>query len=120
MHELSIVMGIIEIAEEAVASKPDYAVKSIELEIGTMAGVIPEALDMAWESAIKDTFLEFAERKISWVKAEARCSDCGKDFDIKVLYDACPHCGSFYSDVLKGKELRVKALEIEQMDELKV
>ncbi len=120
MHELSIVMGIIDIAEEAVASRPDYAVKRIELEIGTMAGIIPEALDMAWESAIKDTFLEFAERKISWVKAEAKCSDCGAVFDIEALYDACPKCGSFYSDILKGKELRVKALDIEQIEDLKV
>lgn len=120
MHELSIVMGIIEIAEEAVISKPDYVVKSIELEIGTMAGIIPEALDMAWESAIKDTFLEHAQRNITWVKAEAKCSDCGHVFDIKVLYDACPECGSFYSDILKGKELRVTALDIEQIEELEL
>jgi len=120
MHELSIVMGIIEIAEDAIASKPDYLVKSIELEIGTMAGVIPEALDLAWESATKDGVLQNAERKIIWVDAEAKCSDCGTLFQINELYDACPRCGSFYSDILKGKELRVKALEIEQMDEIKV
>jgi len=119
MHELSIVMSIIEIAQEAVISKPDYVVKEIELEIGTMAGVVPEAMDMAWETAIKGTFLEYAERKITWVKAQSQCSDCGEIFDIKVLYEACPRCGSFYSDLLRGKELRIKALQIEQINELK-
>lgn len=110
MHELSIVLGIVDIAqrefEKAEASKVD----SIELEIGKLAGVEPMALDFAWPEATKNTVLEHAERKIDYIPGKAECMDCNTEFDIEHIYDECPNCQSYLKDIIKGKELRVKAL----------
>lgn len=113
MHELSIALGIVKIAEDESAKANANLVKSIELEIGSMSGIEMDALDFAWPEAVKGTVLENARRDIDFIEAKARCIDCETEFDIKYIYDECPKCKSYFKDIFKGKELRVKALEIE-------
>lgn len=60
MHELSIVLSIVDIAEQQVALNDAQSVEEIELEIGQLAGVEWDALDFAWEAATKHTVLEKA------------------------------------------------------------
>ena len=52
MHELSIVTGIIDIAEEEAAKAGVKAFSGIDLEIGTLSGIVKEALDFAWDFAV--------------------------------------------------------------------
>lgn len=112
MHELSIVMSIIDLANKEVVKAQAEKVDSIELEIGTLSGVEMEALDFAWEIAVKNTVMENAERKIHRTKAKARCADCGHIFFSKSLYDECPKCGQYFNEILSGRELRVKTLTV--------
>ena len=113
MHELSIALGIVKIAEEESRKAEATRVTAIELEIGTMAGIELDSLDFAWPVAVKDTVLEHASREIDLIKAKARCVDCGCEFDVENSFDTCPECNSYFKDVYIGKELRVKALEVE-------
>lgn len=112
MHELSIVQSIIDIAESEVRKAGAHSVESIELEIGDLAGVEFSALDFAWDVAVRHTVLERAERQIRHVEGSARCSDCGQEFIMKQLFDACPSCGQYFNEILQGKELKVKALVV--------
>ena len=113
MHELSIALGIVKIAEEESRKAEASKVTSIELEIGSMSGIELEALDFAWPVAVKDTVLDGASREIDWVEARARCAECLHEFDVENSYDTCPKCNSYFKDVFRGKELRVKSLEVE-------
>ena len=88
-------------------------ITAIELEIGSMAGIELEALEFAWPVAVKDTVLAEAKREIDWVEAKARCAECQFEFDVENSYDSCPQCKSYFKDIYRGKELRVKSLEIE-------
>jgi hydrogenase nickel incorporation protein HypA/HybF len=112
MHELSIVMSILEIADKEIKKAKAEKVDSIELEIGTLSGVEMEAFDFAWEISVKDTVMENAERKIQRTQAKARCADCGHVFNSTTLYDDCPKCGQPFNEILSGRELRVKALTV--------
>jgi Zn finger protein HypA/HybF involved in hydrogenase expression len=56
-------------------------VDSIELEIGTQAGIEFDALDFAWDVGVRNTVLQQAERKIDKVQAMARCS-CGCEYPV--------------------------------------
>jgi len=119
MHELSIVMGIIKSTEKVMAERPGIKVTAIGLEIGTMAGIEKDALDFAWRRAIRGTILSEAERRIEWIKAQAKCLECNTIFDIEHQFDACPVCGSYFKDIFTGKQLRIKYLEVEKADEVK-
>lgn len=112
MHELSIAMGIVRIAESETKKAGASHVERIELEIGTLAGIEFGSLDFVWPLAVKDTVLEKAEKRIDIIKGQARCMDCDTLFALEKYYDACPGCSSNLKAILKGKELRVKALEV--------
>ena len=112
MHELSIIASIVEIAETEVRKAGATRVESIELEIGELAGVEFSALDFAWEVGVGQSVLEHAERQLRRIGGRARCSDCGHSFAMQALYDACPACGSYFSEITQGKELSVKALTV--------
>ena len=112
MHELSIVMGILKIAESETAKAGAEKVDLIELEIGSLAGIEMQALDFAWESAMKDTILENAIRKIDRIEGKAQCMECDAIFVVHNIYDPCPRCQNYLKGILQGKELRVKALEV--------
>lgn len=113
MHELSIALGIVKIAEDESRKASARTVKSIELEIGSMAGIEMDSLDFAWPVAVKDTVLEHANRKIDLIPAKAKCLECQTEFNLEHTFDACPSCKSYFKDIFQGKELRVKALEVE-------
>ena len=110
MHELSVVMEIIEIAERQARAANAAVIDEIELDIGTLSGVEMEALDFAWSQAVKQTMLQHTARKINRITALAKCMDCDTEFTIEKYYDACPVCGEHLLDIIKGKELRVKTL----------
>jgi hydrogenase nickel incorporation protein HypA/HybF len=110
MHELSIVMSIVETAEEKVKENHAQSVESIDLVIGDLAGVENEALEFAWDSAVKNTVLQSAKRNIIHVPAKAKCLECDCEFEIKELYDECPLCGEHLLQIVQGKELQIKSM----------
>jgi len=116
MHEFSIAMSIIEIAEEEAKKEHAFAISQLVLEIGTMAGIEFSALDMALEAAVNGTLLEKAEIRIEKVPASALCSDCGQVFSIQQVYDPCPSCQSLFHKITRGKELKIKSLVVESPD----
>lgn len=112
MHELSIAMGIVDIAQKEIDKVNARKVDLIVLEIGTLAGIEFDALDFVWQSAVKGTVLEHAVKKINVIHGEARCSDCETVFKLDNIYDSCPKCKSYLKHIIKGKELLVKSLEV--------
>jgi hydrogenase nickel incorporation protein HypA/HybF len=112
MHELSIVMSIINIAEQQASKANAMSIDEIELDIGTLSGIEFDALDFAWTEGVKRTILENAVRKINKIEAFADCLDCGISFSIQHYYDACPVCGGHLINITKGKELRVRSLVV--------
>lgn len=112
MHELSIAMGIVKIAEEEARKAGASTVEVIELEIGTLAGIELESLEFVWPVAVRETVLEKAEKRVQVIQGRARCMDCDTEYEMDHFYDPCPCCRSNLKAILQGKELRVRALEV--------
>ena len=112
MHELSIALGIVKIAENEALKANAKTVEAIEIEIGTLSGVEIDSLNFVWPSATKETILEHSKKNLTIIEAKAKCVDCDEIFDIKHHYDVCPSCKSNFKTILKGKELRVKSLDV--------
>jgi hydrogenase nickel incorporation protein HypA/HybF len=110
MHELSIVMSIVDLAEEQVKKHHARAVDRIELDIGTMAGVEFGALEFAWDAGVKNSVLADAERHINRIEGKMRCMKCGREFTVTEPFQPCPDCNDYMNEFLQGKELRVKNL----------
>ena len=113
MHELSIAISIVELAEEEARKADAASISNVEVEIGTMAGIETEALNFAWDSVIRGTMAEHAKLVINTIQAEAQCLQCGKNFPAESYFVQCPHCSSFRYRITKGKELRISSLMVD-------
>lgn len=112
MHELSIVLSIVDSVTAEVKKQEAHVVKRIELDIGNLAGIEWDSFEFAWEPATKQTVLEFAERKVNHIPAIAKCVACNHEFEKHQPYDECPKCGNYLHQLLSGKELKIKSLLI--------
>jgi hydrogenase nickel incorporation protein HypA/HybF len=110
---MSIALAIIEIANDEIKKANASRVNEVEIDVGSISGVETTALEFALETAVKGTILENASRKINRIEAQARCMECGNEFRMPDFYNPCPNCNSFITDIYRGKELRVKSINID-------
>jgi hydrogenase nickel incorporation protein HypA/HybF len=112
MHELSIAMGIVDVATEE-AQRRNARVTAVHLKVGQLSGVVAEALSAAFELARESTPLAEAVLVIDEVPVAAYCPACAAERTVSFPYLNCPVCGTPTPDVIRGRELEVTALEIE-------
>ena len=119
MHEAAIAMAIIDQAVEATARHGVTRICRIEVELGAMQQVVPEALDLAFEVASKDSLAEGAELILTTEKAVALCRvcDCRFEPDIAQLSFRCPRCQKADVQIVAGNQITLKSLECEQPEE---
>ncbi len=113
MHELSIAMRIVEIAEEEAERHGGAQVQAIHMRLGMLSGVVKEALLSAYEMACFTTPLEGSRLLIEEIPIEVFCSSCNT---IKPVHSiqlfCCSDCGALTSNVVHGREMEVVAMEI--------
>ena len=115
MHELSIAMSIVELAEEESAQRGGALVLAIHLKLGALAGVVKKALLSSWELACEGTDLAGARLVIEEVPIVVYCPTCRAPRKLASMqWFSCTECKSPVSEVLQGRELVVVALEIQE------
>ena len=110
MHELGITRNIVGIVSDAAKGR---RVKRVTLEIGALAGVMPEAIAFCFETVAQGSAIEGAKLEIVQITARARCRVCHAEFVTPTLYAPCP-CGARNAERLSGEELNVKSMQLEE------
>ena len=111
MHEFSIAVNIVEIAEATALQHKATRVSEVELDIGDASGIQIEALEFAWESAAASSvLLKKSSLKINPVPLMLRCNHCQHHFSPVDLFESCPSCGDNRTTILQGRELSVKSI----------
>jgi hydrogenase nickel incorporation protein HypA/HybF len=114
MHELSIAMSIVEMAQEE-AEQRGVHVNAVHLKLGAMSGVVKQALLSSYEMACDDTPLRGSRLIIEDVPVIVFCPNCKVQRPLSsVQLFCCGECGTPTSDIVQGKELEVVALEIQE------
>src|SRR5262245_36592939 len=112
MHELSIAMGIVDVAAEE-GERRRSRVVAVHIKLGPLSGVVPDALRSAFELARDSTPLAGAELVIEEVPVAAFCPACAVEREVIFPQMSCPVCGAATPGIVRGRELEVTALEIE-------
>jgi hydrogenase nickel incorporation protein HypA/HybF len=116
MHELSIAMSIVEMAEREAVER-DARVTAVYMKLGLLAGVVKEALLSSYEMASAGTIVEGSRLVIEDVPILVNCPACQEPRLITSdEWFVCPECKGPVSGVLEGREMEVVALEIEEKD----
>ena len=113
VHELGIATSALEAALARARDAGAEHVRRLELRVGELSGVEPEALRFALETILPGTAAEGAAVEIAPVAAIARCAECGRDFAPMdgTVFD-CPECGSVRVTIRQGRELELTRMEI--------
>ncbi|WP_283743179.1 hydrogenase maturation nickel metallochaperone HypA [Sideroxydans sp. CL21] len=113
MHEMSLAEGVLQLIEDSAKTQSFSRVKTVWLEIGQLAGVEVEAMKFCFEAVVNDSIAQGAQLVVIEIPGQAWCLHCAEVVNVRVLYDACPKCGSHQVQVTGGNEMRVKELEVE-------
>ncbi len=113
MHEMSIVAGVLDIAENEARSAGAAVINSVEIEVGALAGVEVDALEFCFEVARKGTLAAEASLVIHQIPGRGHCPDCGQDVVMDYFMAVCSACGEGLLEVLQGQELRVRSLSVD-------
>ena len=114
MHELSIAMSIVELAEEE-AVRRGVEVEAVHLKLGALSGVVKGALLSCYEMVCENTALQGSRLLVEDVPVVIFCSSCQAERMLgSIQLFCCPECGTPTSQVVRGKELEVVALEVKE------
>ena len=111
MHEMSITQGIIDICEKHAAGR---RVLSLDVEIGDLSGVVPDAIEFCFEACSRGTILEGAHLNIIRIQGKGHCRECGAKTPLATIFGTCDRCGGYLVTIESGEEMRVKEIEVDE------
>lgn len=108
MHELGITRNIVAIVAEQAQQRE---VVRVQIKIGKLSAIMPEAIRFCFDSCSKNTSLEHAHLEILEIAGTLRCEQCGREFSSEALFGQC-ECGSRELRCIAGKELLITEMEL--------
>ncbi len=112
MHEVSLMQSVLRMALEQARSHDAKEIRAINLRIGALAGVVPEALDFAFESLKKGTPAAGAKLNVEYVPLTCYCRKCQAEFLPKDYSSICPTCGGNDMEIRRGLEIDMASIEV--------
>lgn len=115
MHEVSIALSLLKIAEEYCKKEGYRGIESIIVKIGKASGVMPEALVFAFDSVKINTLAENARLIIDEIPVSGFCNNCKNKFSVNEAFVlCCPRCGDTSIRIETGRELDIHEMEVFQ------
>lgn len=109
MHELALCGAI---AQKVAAHAEGRPVTRVEVRIGHLRQVVPDALTFSWELSVAGTDLDGCDLAVEHVPATVRCGACGAVTTLDTPVMACRSCGGVDVSVVTGDELSVVSLDV--------
>ncbi|MBL7076372.1 MAG: hydrogenase maturation nickel metallochaperone HypA [Kiritimatiellae bacterium] len=117
MHELSIAQSIMERVEAIRVEHEAPGIASVQLQVGTLSGVDPYALEMAFTVAVEGTLYADTRWDIQRIPASVDCRSCGKTTTPDGPFPICMSCDSTDIEIAAGRELMIETIEVDRDEE---
>jgi hydrogenase nickel incorporation protein HypA/HybF len=82
------------------------------MRIGPLSGVVPEALEFAFEVVARGTMAEAARLEIERVPIVCHCAACAREFEAADMLCECPECHQPSSEIRRGREMHLMSVEV--------
>ena len=113
MHELSIMESALNLALGQARQNGAGRVLVLRLRIGALSGVVPDALQFAFEALTPGTPAEGATLIIDHVPARFWCETCRREFESPDMFAECPDCARPSGELRAGREMELTSMEID-------
>ncbi|WP_108669116.1 hydrogenase maturation nickel metallochaperone HypA [Peribacillus acanthi] len=114
MHEMSLMAEILQLIGEDAKSKGIIYVKKIEVIVGDLSNVLPDALELAFtyfKIKKQDLIDQNTELQIIREVSKAKCTNCHLVFTPDYRIALCPKCGLPICELISGENFRVESYE---------
>ena len=109
MHELGIVVKVLEQVDEAAAQYHAQKILKVTMEVGEVSTIVPDLFTDAFNWAKKKTrFAQEAELEMIIIEGRTYCRACGETYRTTEFGKTCPHCGSDDTYLLTGDQVVIK------------
>ena len=112
MHEVAIIQSAVDMAIDQARLAGATRVHLLRLRIGTLSGVVREALEFACEAVTQGTIVEGARLEIDVIPAACWCGSCHAEFECDDFSSECPRCRTWSSELRRGREMELSSVEI--------
>lgn len=112
MHEVSLMEEALQMAVTAAKASGGQRILKIRLRIGTMSGVVAEAMRFAFDVVCRETIAAAATLEIETIPATCWCAVCEQEFPGADFLSECPQCHNLSGELRHGRELEIAAVEI--------
>ena len=114
MHELSIAYSVVEIATQSAVEAGAVRVRSVQVRLGALSGVVRGALEFSYEIACAGTLLEGSRLVVNELPAKVYCAVCEREVELpSTQYFCCPVCDTPSGDLRQGREMDIEAIEVD-------
>jgi hydrogenase nickel incorporation protein HypA/HybF len=114
VHEFSIAEALAgQVRRHA---RPGARIRDVEVVVGALRAIEPEALAMCWQAVTLGSELEGATLSLDQRPWSLHCRACGRDWTAAVPFETCT-CGNTAPDPRGTDELDLVAITIEEDDE---
>jgi len=112
MHELGIVMNVLEQVDSVAAEYKAEKVTKVTMEVGEVSTIVPDLFTDAFNWAKKKTeYLKEAELEMIIIEGRTYCQSCGETYKTTEYGKKCPHCGSLETYLLTGDQVIIKDID---------
>jgi hydrogenase nickel incorporation protein HypA/HybF len=115
VHELSIAQAIVDVAVRHAGSS---RVARVWVQVGHLRQVVPAALEFSFELCSHGTPVEGAALELEVIPVAVTCRRCAAASEPDGFPLTCAVCGGLDVEVVRGEELQVESLELEQEAQL--
>lgn len=112
MHEVSMMQNTLDIAISQALQNGAKKIDLLTMNVGELSGVIPEALEFAFDVLIQGTMAEDAQLEINAIPVVCYCPNCDRNFQSDTCIYECPQCQKISTNVLQGQELELASVVV--------
>ncbi|MGD8495548.1 MAG: hydrogenase maturation nickel metallochaperone HypA [Gemmatimonadales bacterium] len=110
MHEMAIASSVLE---SVLRHAEGRRVTHVQLRVGHLRQVVPSSLEFGWEVLSRGTVADGAVLGIEKIEAVGACRSCGEETPQRGFPFRCGACGEYGVEVVRGDELLIDYLEVD-------
>ena len=110
-------MSILDVVEEEMQGRANARVEAIHIRLGPLSGVVRDSLLSAYELAREATLFANTRLVFEDVPIVVFCTTCQAERPVQsIQHFCCAACDTPASQVVRGRELELAALELEEVN----
>jgi hydrogenase nickel incorporation protein HypA/HybF len=112
MHEVGLMQNVLEMSFERAKAHNAARIEAINIKIGMLAAVVPDALEFAFDVMKRGTMAENARLNVEYAPVVCWCRKCEKEFKPENFSIICPVCEKNDIEIRSGLDMNLVSVEV--------